>query len=211
MPLVNPTLPNDGESADAADISQPFLDLLAVFNGHIGADNLEPGTILAGNIASNAVTTVKIANGAVTNAKLDTVEGGVGGPYTAFIPTWVNLTIGNGTIISGYTRVGRTIKGYYSITFGTTSSVSSGAVTMTLPVESKALDQGLPIGSVYIDKPGVSTYSGIVGYVTSTTVNFLVPNGSADTRLTQMNSTHPIGAFGVNSSVRLTFEYEAAA
>lgn len=79
MPLVNPTLPNDGESADAGDISIPFLELLAVFNGHIGADNLEPGTIAdalnngditADHLASNAVTTAKVADGAITPKKL---------------------------------------------------------------------------------------------------------------------------------------------
>lgn len=69
MPLVNPTLPNDGESADAADVSQPILDLLAVFNGHIGADNLEPGTITT-SISDGSIVTAKLAAGAVTNAKL---------------------------------------------------------------------------------------------------------------------------------------------
>jgi hypothetical protein len=79
MPLVNPTLPNDGESADAGDISIPFLALLAVFNGHIGADNIEPGTIPAAigdgeittaKLAANAVTTGKIADASITPAKV---------------------------------------------------------------------------------------------------------------------------------------------
>lgn len=79
MPHVSPTLPNDGESADAVDISGPFLELLAVFNGHIGADNLEPGTIVAAigtgditadKIAASAVTTGKIADKAITPGKV---------------------------------------------------------------------------------------------------------------------------------------------
>lgn len=79
MPLVNPTLPNDGESADAGDITAPFLALLAVFNGHIGADNIEPGTIPAalgaGSIdntmlAANSVTAGKVADGSITPAKV---------------------------------------------------------------------------------------------------------------------------------------------
>lgn len=69
MPLVNPTLPNDGESADAGDISVPFLALLAVFNGHIGADNLEPGTLAAG-IGAGSITTAQLGALIVTNAKI---------------------------------------------------------------------------------------------------------------------------------------------
>jgi hypothetical protein len=45
MPHVNPTLPNDGETADAGDISVPFQALLAIFNGHIAGDNIEPGSL----------------------------------------------------------------------------------------------------------------------------------------------------------------------
>jgi hypothetical protein len=69
MPLVNPTLPNDGESADAGDISVPFLALLAVFNGHIGADNIEPGTIPAA-LGVGSITTTMLAALAVTGAKI---------------------------------------------------------------------------------------------------------------------------------------------
>lgn len=69
MPFVSPTLPNDGESADAGDISGPFLALLAVFNGHIGSDNLEPGTIPA-SIGDGDIDTAKLAGAAVTKEKL---------------------------------------------------------------------------------------------------------------------------------------------
>lgn len=69
MPLVNPTLPNDGESADAGDISGPFLALLAVFNGHIGADNFEPGTIAAA-LGTSSITTAMITDANITTAKI---------------------------------------------------------------------------------------------------------------------------------------------
>lgn len=79
MPFVNPPLPNQGESADAGDISAPFLALLAVFNGNIGADNLAPGTIPAAigdgdigtaKLAALAVTAAKIALGSITPDKV---------------------------------------------------------------------------------------------------------------------------------------------
>lgn len=45
MPTVNPTLPNDGEDADAADVSGPIQAILAVLNGHLDVDNIEPGAL----------------------------------------------------------------------------------------------------------------------------------------------------------------------
>lgn len=79
MPHVNPALPNQGESADAPDISGPILEILAIFNGHIGADNLEPGTIpnalgtesiTTAMLSALSVTAAKIAEGAVTPQKV---------------------------------------------------------------------------------------------------------------------------------------------
>jgi len=53
MPTVNPTLPNDGEDADAVDISGPILAILSVLNGHIDEDNLEDGGVLLSKLATS--------------------------------------------------------------------------------------------------------------------------------------------------------------
>lgn len=48
MPLVDLTstpLPNDDENADAIDIAGPISAILAVLNGHIDRDNIEPGSL----------------------------------------------------------------------------------------------------------------------------------------------------------------------
>lgn len=52
MPTINPTMPNNGETADAPDVSIPLLALLAVFNGHIDTDNIEPGSLAWSVMAS---------------------------------------------------------------------------------------------------------------------------------------------------------------
>lgn len=44
MPIINPTLPNDGEDIDAVDISGPILAILSVLNGNIDEDNLNLGS-----------------------------------------------------------------------------------------------------------------------------------------------------------------------
>src|SRR5687767_12731493 len=45
MPVINPTLPNDGEDIDAVDISGPILAILSVLNGNIDEDNINLGSL----------------------------------------------------------------------------------------------------------------------------------------------------------------------
>ena len=45
MPIVNVTLPSDGTGADVADYNAPINAILAVVNGHLAADNMEPGSL----------------------------------------------------------------------------------------------------------------------------------------------------------------------
>lgn len=78
MALVNPTLPNDGETADAADYNVVILAILAVLNGGIETINL----------ADNAVTTPKIVDGAVTEDKLAT-SAVAGWKSLATVPTTI--------------------------------------------------------------------------------------------------------------------------
>lgn len=58
MPTVNPTLPNDGEDADAIDISGPILAILSVLNGHIDEDNLEDGGVILSKLATSVANSL---------------------------------------------------------------------------------------------------------------------------------------------------------
>lgn len=60
MPIINPDLPSDGETADAADVNDVFNAILAVLNGGIDADNM----------AANSVGTSELQDGSVTEPKL---------------------------------------------------------------------------------------------------------------------------------------------
>ena len=48
-----------------------------------------------------------------------------GGTYSAYTPSWTNLTVGNGTVIARYTNVGKFVHGYVRFTLGSTSSIGS--------------------------------------------------------------------------------------
>lgn len=61
MPIINPTLPADGDDAVVEPYNTAIQAVLAVLNGSVDADNL----------AALAVTTGKLADLAVTNAKIE--------------------------------------------------------------------------------------------------------------------------------------------
>jgi hypothetical protein len=58
-----------------------------------------------------------------------------GGGWTTWSPGWINLTVGNGTIVARYQQIGKTVNFYLSFTFGSTSSMGTTPL-FTLPVTS---------------------------------------------------------------------------
>jgi hypothetical protein len=56
------------------------------------------------------------------------------GTYTAYTPTWTfGVTTGNGTFSSAYATVNKLTHYYGTFTFGSTSAITSGLVTISLP------------------------------------------------------------------------------
>jgi hypothetical protein len=60
MPTIHPTLPNDGEDADAGDVNVPFEAILALLNGQLDSDNilsLDGSKLLPGTVTDAAINT----------------------------------------------------------------------------------------------------------------------------------------------------------
>jgi len=203
MPYVVPTLPSDGDAANASDISTPINQITAVVNGNIDSTNL----------ADASVTAAKIVDASITSAKLATTAGEIGGAWTAWTPTWTNLTAGNGTITARYTKTGKTVKGYLRVTFGSTTTIGS-APTFTLPV-SAASHYNTPNNQIaygYAEDAGTAAYNIVVFVDNSTTVGLL--------RIAAASGAYVANANGISSTVpftwatgdyfNATFEYEAA-
>lgn len=53
MPIINPTLPNDGEDIDASDVNDPINAILAVLNGLIDQDNIADSAIILSKLSSS--------------------------------------------------------------------------------------------------------------------------------------------------------------
>lgn len=202
MGTISVSLPSDGTTIDAADVSTPITTIVNEINGGLDSANLEDA----------AVTTAKIADNSVTNAKLSTTTGELGGAWTTWAPTWTNLSVGNGTLVAKYTRVGKTVEARMHLTFGSTTSVS-GSVDFTLPVTAVALDGSADIASignaVYYD--GATNISFGRVQKRSTTQAMFHAIVASGTYLSQANLSSTI-PFTWNTSDQLTahFSYEAA-
>lgn len=55
------------------------------------------------------------------------------GKYTAYTPTWVGLTVGNGTVTTAYARVNDFVHYFGQVVFGSTTTIT-GAVSVSLPI-----------------------------------------------------------------------------
>jgi hypothetical protein len=55
------------------------------------------------------------------------------GTYTAYTPTWNNVTVGNGTVVSYFSRVNNLVHFHGRLTWGSTTSCS-GSINVSLPV-----------------------------------------------------------------------------
>lgn len=84
-------------------------------------------------------------------------------------PTWTNLTVGNGTLVSKYIQIGKNVYFRLGLTWGSTTSVS-GSVTFTLPVTSVAIlgTQGEPMGQVAL-YDGTNVFQGPLVHASTTT------------------------------------------
>lgn len=73
---------------------------------------------------------------------------GSGTAWETWSPSYANLTIGNGTVVSIYSQIGKTVNMYFKFTLGSTSAVGT-APTITLPVTAVATsftDHGFATG-----------------------------------------------------------------
>jgi hypothetical protein len=81
MALINVTLPSDGETADASDISSPINTIVSEFNGNIDNANIKTGAAIAtSKLASDAgITSGMLGADSVIATKIDWASTGADG------------------------------------------------------------------------------------------------------------------------------------
>ncbi|MFS8200470.1 hypothetical protein ACLVWQ_17510 (plasmid) [Streptomyces sp. CWNU-52B] len=96
------------------------------------------------------------------------------GAWTAYTPTWTTVTtppsLGNGTLVGQYMKIGRTCHVVIMLTIGSTTTAGTGGWRFALPATAATIASG---------SPGVLNWS----YSTSASSNFMIgasplPNGA---------------------------------
>lgn len=106
------------------------------------------------------------------NAWLDSVYDSIEDDWArdTYTPTWGNTgtanSIGNGSILGRYFKVGDMVHFVVVITFGSTTTVGNGTQTVTLPTSAATLGS---VTAQYTDT-GSASYSGRVSGISATTL-----------------------------------------
>jgi hypothetical protein len=173
MALINVTLPSDGETADASDISSPINTIVSEFNGNIDNANIKTGAAIAtSKLASDeGIVAGMISDAAVTPEKL-LAGTGTTHVWQDFTPSWANVSGGTSNYAK-YIQIGKTV--HFRAKYTLAGAGVSGSIVLTLPVEANSqydVASVTPIngGVVFRDDSTSTTKLGIMTWQTSTTV-----------------------------------------
>lgn len=209
--LTNKTLTSP--TINTATISNPTLttDTVAEHTSANGVTvdglNIKDGKL---NTA-NSVDSAHYTDGSIDPEHLITGTG-TSWVWQSWVPTWTNITVGNGTVTAKYTQIGKTVMGRLVFEFGSTSAVS-GSSSFTLPVTSVALESGgndQPIGQTYFRDTGTTVFTGVLTLENTTKALIRVGTaGGTYVSSTTTSSSVPM-TWATTDQLSVTFLYEAA-
>jgi hypothetical protein len=166
------------------------------------------GDLIAGT-ADNTVARLAVGADGTTLVADSTEATGLkwGGGSTSYTPTLTSITIGNGTNVASYVRVGNIISIDGVITFGSTTSIAAGA-KISLPVNAKRTK--LISCTVHYEDVGTNNYIGYVYFDSASTARFyVVETGGAYSQFQSISGTIPF-TFTTNDVIYYQFTYEVA-
>lgn len=133
--------------------------------------------------------------------------------WTTWSPTWTNLTIGNGTQVARYIRIGDLVIARLELIFGSTTSIS-GAISVTIPIT--ASSSGYTAGRQQIGNAWLEDNSAAGDVLAHINLNdtgrvglqALTASGTYVSR-TAISSTVPF-TWATDDKIAFTIIYEAA-
>ena len=133
------------------------------------------------------------------------------GVWKTWTPTYINLTLGNGTVVARYAQIGNTIIARYKLTFGSTTSIDGNDPRYSMPVTA-ATGYAFPdrFGSAGLEENGGSEYPATVRPWSTTLFNVTAYDASAThATFATVTATVPF-TWGTSDIIAFTAIYEAA-
>lgn len=187
----------NGEMGIAAREPNPLQRIIEISNRFVGPDDMTnyvilasrshpPGvapveasvTVLAGHVGGTPVYFVQLGGQKVIVDQDLQVNGVIRerlratplGEWEAYVPVWTNVTVGNGTVVAEFTRIGKTVHVEVLLTLGNTSAVT-GAVIVSMP--STMVTRGTahaPARCLFFDTSAGAVYAGHSNIQSNTTI-----------------------------------------
>lgn len=131
--------------------------------------------------------------------------------WTTYTPTWTSSTapsLGNGTLVGRYMKIGRTVFVVIHLTTGSTTTYGSGSYNWSLPFTA-ASGGAAVVGNAQLLTSSTRWLGQTVISSGAANCSAFFPPTSTDTRAAFFNATTP-QTLAAGDQVRLTFMYEAA-
>jgi hypothetical protein len=113
--------------------------------------------------------------------------------WTAYTPTFTNLTLGNGTIDFKYAKLGKTVFVRGLLTWGTTTSATATGVNISTPVTATGATGAPIIGNARCSDIGTENYNGVVVLASTVSMALYVSNvASTYSAIRVINNTTPM-------------------
>jgi hypothetical protein len=130
----------------------------------------------------------------------------IGSPWTAYTPTLVGITLGNGSIAGRYLQINKTVLFNITFTFGSTSSVT-GATTASLPVTARGM--GWQCDALIFDTSTGNFYPAVGIASTTGVAKVMVPGATSQGNYVNIGTNLPM-TWAAGDQFVIEGSYEAA-
>jgi hypothetical protein len=134
-------------------------------------------------------------------------------PWTTYTPTYNGIIVGNGAVVARYSQIGKTVNVYYSLTFGSTTSLVGSLILITMPVAASAnyIQYNTAFGIVKYTDAGAGEYTGFTDWYNNSFGVRIMTVGASGTYTTGISTSPTVPfTFGTADCITFSLTYEAA-
>lgn len=135
------------------------------------------------------------------NAKPD----GGASSWQSWTPSWTNFTLGNGSITSRYSQIGKIVFISLTISWGSTTSATASSIAISLPISANTSGSNIGFGFLRDASAGIG-YIGTMELSSSTAAIFCHNQSGSNSTVT---ATAPF-TWAVSDTMKFNAFYEAA-